>query len=229
MVLGKGLVAKKFNSYDNDEAFLIFASGVSNSKSATEIDFEREKSLLLKTISDNKDKILVYFSTCSIYDSLENNSNYVLHKLNMENILKLNAPHYYIFRVSNLVGFTSNKFTVLNFLYNAINNQNKFQLWQNVSRNLIDIDDMFLIIDYILQSKLFTNSTINIANINSYSVTYIVSTLENFLHKKAITDRIEKGTLFDIDTSLIKPIYDKVKIDFSDDYLPKLLIKYFSV
>ncbi len=41
MVIGNGLVARSFDSYAQDDRFLIFASGVSNSKSSTDEDFKK--------------------------------------------------------------------------------------------------------------------------------------------------------------------------------------------
>ncbi|MBP6455165.1 MAG: hypothetical protein KA275_00440, partial [Chitinophagaceae bacterium] len=68
MLVGNGLIAKKFLNYLKDDNFLIFASGVSNSKNANTDEYIKEINLLEKSIQINKEKILVYFSTCSIND-----------------------------------------------------------------------------------------------------------------------------------------------------------------
>ena len=41
MVIGNGLIANQFKSYNNDENILIFASGVSNSSEVNDIEFIR--------------------------------------------------------------------------------------------------------------------------------------------------------------------------------------------
>ena len=66
MVIGNGLLAKSFSKYKDDDQVIIFASGVSNSKEVNPEAFMREMDLL-RSIT-NKDALLVYFSTCSVYD-----------------------------------------------------------------------------------------------------------------------------------------------------------------
>ena len=57
MVRGCGLMASAFvNDYENDNNFIIFAAGVSNSLETNISDFNREEDLLIKTLVENKDK-----------------------------------------------------------------------------------------------------------------------------------------------------------------------------
>ena len=114
MVIGNGMIAKAFYNYQTDDRFIVFASGVSNSATTNKHDYDREKILLERTLADNKEKLLVYISTCSIYDSSLQQSPYVLHKLDVERQIATSGNKYLIFRVSNPVGFTSNKHTFLN-------------------------------------------------------------------------------------------------------------------
>src|SRR6478752_242287 len=102
MVIGKGLVAGSFGSYAEQEGFLIFASGVSNSKSSTEADFRREAGLLQQSIEQNPGKQLVYFITTSVEDPDLYHAPYSQHKLQMEEWIRTNAHAYTIFRLSNL-------------------------------------------------------------------------------------------------------------------------------
>ncbi|MEJ0107136.1 MAG: hypothetical protein WDO19_33435 [Bacteroidota bacterium] len=99
MVIGQGLIAKRFSSYQADNSYVIFASGVSNSSDKDIANFEREKKLLIKTIHEHADKALVYFSTCSMYDNTLKNSFYVQHKIEMEETIKK------ITRISIFSGF----------------------------------------------------------------------------------------------------------------------------
>lgn len=227
MVIGNGMVAQRFESYKKNDAYIIFASGVSNSKNIDAAAYNRELSLLKTIIDKHSDKTLVYFSTCSLYDPAETNSPYVLHKKEIENIIKQNVPHYYIFRVSNLVGRSANPNTLLNFFYHHMKNKINFDLWSNSSRNLIDTNDMFQITDYILQKKIYPNQVINIANPDSYDVKDIISSLENVLSLKANYISIPKGSHFSIDISLILPIIRELKIQFGKSYLPNLIKKYY--
>jgi hypothetical protein len=82
MVVGNGMIAKRFSSYTDDNKWLVFASGVSHSLSNSPEEFEREKKTPGKQHSNiTPGKTLVYFSTCSIYDPSLHHSAYVLHKL----------------------------------------------------------------------------------------------------------------------------------------------------
>jgi len=227
MVIGKGLIAKRFYSYENDSDILIFASGVSNSKNKNEALFARELELLQDTIKTYPDKILVYFSTCSMHDPGEANSPYTLHKLQLEDIIQKKVKRYYIFRVSQIVGQATNPNTVLNFFYYHIENQINFDLWVNAYRNIIDMDDVFLIIDRILKTGTLGNQVIHVANPESYRVTDIVAALEEVSGKTACAIPIDKGFNFEIDISLILPVIKDLKIDFDHSYLQNLVRKYY--
>lgn len=227
MVIGNGLIAKRFSSYSDDDRFLIFASGVANSKSTDQAEYQREFELLLRKTQENPEKTIVYFSTCSINDPAENTSAYVAHKKKIESYLQSNMQHFLIFRVSNLVGHSSNVNTVLNFIVNNINEGKQFDLWMNAKRNLIDVDDFFAIVDHILQNTLFTNRIINIANPINYTVPLIVSATSNHLGKAANYKEVAKGGSFDIDISDINPFFVQLNINFNEAYLANLLHKYY--
>lgn len=227
MVIGNGLIAKRFYQYADNDSYLIFASGVSNSKSAATEDFIREASLLKAVVENNPDKTLVYFSTCSIFDQSLKNSPYVTHKLAMERYILANARKFLIFRVSNIVGHSTNPHTVLNFLMNHIKQQQTFDLWLQATRNLIDIDDFFQIADSILQQRVFKNQCVNIANPYNYPVKQIVDEIERFCGKKAIYSPVNKGFSFDIDISQIRPVIEELGLTFTGGYLSQLLTKYY--
>ena len=227
MIIGNGLIAVRFEKYSDNENFIIFASGVSNSKNTDPAAYERERNLLLATMLQHTTKTLVYFSTCSINDPEEKDSMYVLHKKSLEELIQKTQANYHIFRVSNLVGKTSNQNTILNFFIQHINNGDHFNLWTGAVRNLIDVDDMYAIADHILTKSLFRNSIINIANPESYKVTAIVNAIESTSKLKANCTLIQKGEIFNIDTSLITPIINKLHLSFGKDYLFNLLSKYY--
>jgi len=164
MVIGNGMVAKRFESYKNERKIIIFASGISNSKSSQEEAYKREIDLFNATMAQHHDKVMVYFSTCSFYDPEEKGSRYILHKQEIENIIEKQCRQYLIFRVSNLVGKSENPNTILNFFVNHILKGIHFDLWANATRNLIDIDDMYKIADHIISKGDNQNKIINIAN-----------------------------------------------------------------
>ncbi len=227
MVIGKGLIGQKFESYKNNQEIIIFASGVSNSKNTDEYDYQRESNLLKKTIRENSNKTLIYFSTCSVYDESENKSTYVIHKKEIEDYIQKNHKNYYIFRVSNLVGVTKNKNTVLNYFFEQFKTGKHFQLWANAMRNLIDIDDMKLIVDSVISDPVLKNKIINIANPISNNVKDIVKAIEDITTLKAKYSLIEKGINFKIDISDILPVIKKLHINFGENYLQDLIQKYY--
>jgi nucleoside-diphosphate-sugar epimerase len=227
MVIGSGMLANRFSNYKADNEKIIFASGVSNSKNIIEENFKRELDLLEQTTQSYPYKTFIYFSTTSIGDADLSNSPYIAHKIAIENFIKKNTSDFLIFRVSNIAGVSNNPFTLLNyFIFNILQN-NVFTLWKNAYRNIIGIDDMYSIVDFILKGELFLNTVINIANPKNYSVPFIISEIEKYFNKKANFITTDRGNNFSTDVSLIKPIIRKLKIQFNEDYLTSLLQKYY--
>jgi nucleoside-diphosphate-sugar epimerase len=227
MVIGNGMVAKRFEAYRTNEQFLIFASGVSNSKIINPEAYERELVLLKRSIAENREKTLVYFSTCSIYDPGEENSKYVLHKKRIERLIEEDHKQFHIFRVSNLVGRSENRNTILNFYVHHILGGVNFDLWTNATRNLIDIDDVYRIVDHVLKGGIAKNRVINIANTENYSTQEIIIAIEGLWRTKANYIPIQKGHAFDIDLSVTRPIMNELGIHFGKNYLTNLLRKYY--
>ncbi|MGN6476540.1 MAG: NAD-dependent epimerase/dehydratase family protein [Flavipsychrobacter sp.] len=227
MVIGNGMIGQRFQTYLSDNDVLIFASGVSNSKSKNEEDYAREWQLLKKSVAEHKEKKIIYFSTCSVYDPTENQSLYVLHKKEIENYIASNCKKYIIFRVSNVVGKSKNLNTVLNFFVNHVRNGIDFNIWTRASRNLIDVDDLFKMVDYIIGEKKYENQIINIANPHNYDVPFIVRSIEVYLSRKANYSLVEKGENYPIDISMIVEIIEQLGLNFDSDYLSKLLHKYY--
>jgi nucleoside-diphosphate-sugar epimerase len=227
MVIGKGLLAKRFESYQHDERFLIFASGVSNSKTKNPDLYNRETALLRDYLHQYPDKIIVYFSTCSIYDPDEQQSAYVRHKLHIEELIRQKARQFFIFRVSNVAGHSSNPNTLLNYFFYHIRNGINFDLWTNACRNIIDIDDVFFIADELLKKTPASPAPLNIASPVDYPVKDIVSAIETFLGTKSNYVEVNKGSCFDIDLSAIRPVLERSATIFDTNYLAGLLAKYF--
>ena len=221
------MIANSFASYKDNEGIIIFASGVSNSKDTRDDNFLREFQLLKQTLKDYPDKIFVYFSTCSIQDDDLALTPYVIHKKNVEEYIKKNAPKHYLFRISNLAGVSNNPYTLLNYFILNILREQPLTVWKNAYRNIIGIDDMYALVNYFLQEKKNINSTINIANPENYSVPKILACIEMHLNKKGIYNEIERGDNYKIDTSIIDPVINKLDIQFHDDYLSSLLKMYY--
>ena len=83
-IIGNGMIANSVKGKFYDENFVVFASGVSNSKEQNDNQYNRELSLLKQVILDNPNKKLIYFSSCSVESKkIQNiiNINYTLNRL----------------------------------------------------------------------------------------------------------------------------------------------------
>ena len=227
MVIGNGMIANRFDSYRNDNDVIIFASGVSNSRETKKENFQRELTLLENTIKDNPGNRLVYFSTCSVADEGREQSPYILHKKNIEQFVIDEVKHYHIFRVPNVAGISNNPYTLMNFLIFNILQNRPVTIWKNANRNIIGIDDLYSLANHIIKENLFINSIVNIANPNYYSMIEILEAVETHLQKKAIATYEDKGTKQFIDVSKISKMIKELSINFSDEYLSRLLNKYY--
>jgi len=220
MIVGNGMIAKAFSKYENSLEIIIFASGVSNSKETEEKNFNREMNLLKSTLNNHPDKLFVYFSTCSIEDDSQKDSKYIMHKKKMEELIKTKNNSYCIFRLPQVVGKTNSP-TLVNFLIDSIANSKFFYVQENATRNLIDVDDVFTICDYIITNKLYLNSIVNIASPFNLKVLEIVSIIEEILKKKAHFELIKQGSSQKINI-------DKIKFSnhiFNNDYIKNILLK----
>lgn len=228
MVVGSGMIAKTFKEYRKSKEILIFASGVSNSLESDQEVFKREFDMVESSISSHPKKVFVYFSTCSIQDSFVNQRPYVKHKLRIEALIKEKASHYFIFRISNAIGVTSNNHTILNYLIEAIQTDKPVDIWSNSERNLIDITDVKIIVNYILNN--FTpNKIINIAIRKNLNMLTILERVEVFLNKKAKATIKPVGVSFTINTTPIDNPLNRIEAEKGHgiDYLDHLLKKYY--
>lgn len=225
MIIGNGLIAQSMKSIDA-ENILFYASGVSNSLETAESEFLREKTLLAKSIAENPDKIFVYFSTCSIYDSSKNNSPYVLHKLKMEQLIAEKCEKYFILRVSNAVGKGGNSNLLLNYLVKNIENKTKITVHTRATRNLIDVSDINKITNEIIR-EFDTNQIFNIAYLHNYSIMEITEQISDVLKKEPLLHLQHEGSCYQIDVSKVSNYFSKNQLTDKDKYLRNLVTKYY--
>lgn len=216
MVVGNGLISKSFDDYIDNEDYLIYASGVSDSSEDRDSEYDREFNLIKNHISTNSK--FIYFSTINNRDS-----KYFLHKRNMEKYIIDNSNNYLIFRLPNVVGNGGNINNIFNYLNKKIIND-EFIKVQNVNRSLIDIDDVKNICEYCFNLK---NKMLNISNIEIIKVIDIVSIMSNELNKSPKTEIIDVVFITEeINNSIeIENAIDSIGID-RKDYTKKLIKKY---
>lgn len=228
MVVGNGLLANTFAPFKDNEDVIIFASGVSNSGCVDPVQFKRELNLVAKYKAS--EKLFVYFSTSSIDDPFLKGSLYIKHKLEIEFYLKANFKRYLIVRLPNVVGKTKNPNTLINFVYNAVQREQKMDIQLKASRYLIDVADIFSYLCKVIDNETELNKTVNLIIAEKLSVLQIVESFEAHLGKKIekeISPNAGGDYLLEVDKIFKK--YGISDLVNGKEYLDNLIEKYYSV
>lgn len=226
MVVGNGLLAQAFKQYENDDQVIIFASGVSNSKETRESEFDRENELLKSLKSD---RMVVYFSTCSVYDYSVNMSQYVRHKMHMERMMSIVFPKSIIFRLPTVVGNTNNKNTFFNFFKEKVKNEETFTVEYEATRHLIDIDDLSLLLPGLIEAHKHDSATkkkIDICFNNKTRVLDIVHMMKEITQKNPIISTEFGGCEYDIPQAEFNSYKQSISYVEPENYTYNLLKKY---
>ncbi len=227
MVVGNGLMAKRFALYIENCEYLLFASGVSDSSNTVQSHFDREELLLRDSLKTYTAKTFVYFSSCDAECIHTKDNLYYQHKRNMENIIKSHSKNFFIFRLPQVVGKGGNYKTLINFFIFSIAKHRKFNLFEDTYKNILDIDDVFIFCDYILKHRLYQNTTINIVNSIYFKTEDIIKKIEIFLNEKAIYRSVKAGTSCKYTNFISKEVTAKVNVVFDENYVDRLLVKYY--
>jgi len=229
MIIGSGLLAQGFAQVLSlSQNVCIYAAGVSNSNCIDSFEFERECQRLTDALEHAVHvDAFVYFGTCSVADPEAINTPYVQHKLAMERIVQ-NHPKNMILRLPQVAGKTPNPHTLLNFLYGRISRSERFNLWSKAKRNIIDVADVVVIVQQLIANNATRNVTLNIANAINYSMLDIVDTMEQIVGKTAVFNKVERGSDYFIDITSITPMLENAGIKFDDNYLQKVIKKYYT-
>lgn len=227
-IIGSGLVANAFKrKVISSSKLCIFASGVSNSLCSDPEEFQRERVLLIDTLRlQGKADYFLYFSTCSINEPASQHSPYIQHKVAMESLVSQH-PNFLIARLPQVAGNTSNPHTLLNFLYRKISRNEKFMVWKNATRNIIDIDDVVAIVYDLITKNQLTSATVNVANPHSCSIMALVTLFEKIIGKSAFIEMTDEGVPYKIDVSQINSSITELGLLFDDEYVMRVLQKYY--
>lgn len=225
MVVGNGLIGSLFKKYDKEDV-VFFASGVSNSLETEYSQFKREEDLITKTLSENKNALFIYFSTCSIYDSSKTESAYVLHKLKMEQIIANSAEKYLILRVSNAVGNGGNENLLLNYLFRNVSLGKTIDVYTKATRNLIDVEDIKDITYFLIENKVH-NKIINVAYLHEYPILEILEKIETLSGSTPKTNLIEDGNQYHIHLDYSKIYFEQRNLINKSEYLGNIITRYY--
>lgn len=226
MVIGNGMLAKAFYSYIETEGILIYASGVSNSSENSDENFQREISLLEKSIKENSNSLIIYFSTCSVSDESLKETRYVQHKKNLENYIKEKAKKFIIFRLPIVIGNTKNTFTLFNFLKEKLRLNQEVSIQKDAFRYLVDIEDISNVLSKIIDSGDYLNSIINVSFSDRISVLEIANIMKKELQSKSKINIVDGGGFYYIRDSKLQDFIFNKEIAFSEKYNEEILKKY---
>ena len=228
MIVGSGLLARAFAAdFGTSHQVCIYSAGVSNSGCRDAREFRRESTRLAEAMERSRDfDAFVYFGTCSAGDPEGFDTPYVEHKLRMERLVA-EHPQHLILRLPQVAGPTVNPHTLLNYLYARISRSESFQLWLRARRNVVDVQDVAAIARELIRPPEMRRQIVNVANTVSHSIADIVLTFEAVIGKSAVCERVDTGTAYHIDTTVIRPYLNAAGVHFDDHYLQNVISKYY--
>jgi nucleoside-diphosphate-sugar epimerase len=214
MIIGNGLLAKAFSSIDNDD-YIFFCSGVSDSTEVKDENFKREIDLLKE---QDKEKKIIYFSSISVCDD-KDLKIYTQHKRNVEIQIHNLFLKYLIFRLPQVLGYGGNKKNLINYFKNKIKNEENVFIKNNVVRSVIDIEDVMYIVSEFINEE---NKVINFSGFEIISVKELVYKIAKILNKQAkIIEVDSEKNFFPQNDTLIEK-----KIKTIENYTELILNKY---
>lgn len=229
MIIGSGLIGNAFISKQESLAEVcIYAAGVSNSTCLYDDEFRRDHDRLQETIqSVQAGHLFVYFSTCSVEDPSMCNSRYVVHKFELEKLVRL-RKRFLIVRLPHVAGKSPNPHTLLNFIYSRIVRAERFDVWRFASRNVIDIDDVSRIVLDLIFEERACNETINVANTRNSAILDIIGAFERVTGRQALYNLVARGATYSVDTSRITASIARCGVFFDYTYLLRTIEKYYA-
>lgn len=224
MVVGNGLLGESMNLFIDNDDVLIFASGVSNSKENRVSEYEREFDLLNKFLGTERK--IIYFSTCSVlYDCLEP-TDYIKHKLQVEDFIKSNFKNFIIFRLPNVVGYTENQHTSFNFFKKNLIDNFEINVEENTTRYFIDVDDIVETLTPIIIDKTQNKKEFNVCFNTKITIINFIKLMSDQLGVIPKINLIKNGCSFDVDnTNFLKLVNKKYK-SIDQDYNYNIIKKY---
>lgn len=226
MVIGNGMMARRFmDHYKDDSKVIIFASGVSNSNEVSDDQYLREKMILKECLRDHSNKKLVYFSSVIHLSGMK--TKYLDHKRDVEKLLQDHAENYLILRLPQVVGRGGNKNNIVNYFDECVKKNVAITVQENTYRSLVDIDDVFEITKRCID--LDQNATLNLSYIEKIRVDDLASLVfEINNHPKNLTYHPSGYSILTNNSSIVDTIIDELNID-KYNYTKRVLSKYIIV
>ena len=225
MIFGNGLIASSIKDSD-DNNYIFFASGVSNSTTINPLEFDREFKLIKDLLLRYENKIFVYFSSCYISNNNSKLTPYYAHKLKMEDYIINNHFNYLILRLPQVIGKSNNNNTLINNLIYKANINECIKLQKFANRYFIDISDISDIIKKLILLKV-KNEILDIFYPKSYNLLEIIEVLEICSRKKINYILINEGISYSLKENLIYNYRNLITHSFDDNYLYNSIKKHY--
>ncbi|MFN4915192.1 MAG: hypothetical protein ACK5FT_07715 [Sphingomonadales bacterium] len=206
MIIGNGLIANSLKRIDS-ENITFFCSGVSNSAETDPAAFQRELSLLK---AQNKENLLCYFSTVSIFNPSKQQAPYILHKNNMEMEIRSDFPQHIIIRLPNMMGDGGNGSNLFPYFLRSIAEGKTVGIFDNTHRELMETELLPDIVNALVSANF--RGTINAGFGNAPKVQDIYLYLCKLLDA-APNMKIEKGEdAYEVDYSEFTTLMKKAGV-----------------
>ncbi len=223
MIVGSGQIALAFKNYSPSNS-IVFASGVSNSSCKDIREFERERKLLEHNLRTIEDRNFIYFSSCALSANDYHLNSYYRHKLAMEHLIKSGTDNYYIFRIPQLFGCMKKHSTLINYLFNAINESRSFNVYSGANRYVVELNDVVRLVNSYV-NNVAPGITVDLANTYRYSILELVEEFEQILDVTAHYDLIPGVDSYELNLDALQQHVEnyKLNIEFGKSYFRKKL------
>jgi nucleoside-diphosphate-sugar epimerase len=183
--------------------------------------------LLVESRAAAPDKLLVYFSSCSLADPGRLDTPYVMHKIEVERFLATSGRPHLTLRLPVVIGNNNLATTLPFYIRDRILNGQVLDIWKNAIRYPIDVDDAVRISSCIIDDQRMRDRRVDVA-LRPYRVPEIVDMMEAHLGRRGIKKMLERGSDYALDLTVAHSLADLIGIDRDEQYLMRVIAKYFA-
>jgi hypothetical protein len=144
----------------------------------------------------------------------------------MESLLESEPGPWQAIRLPLAIGPGHRGPTLAKMLHDRISQGIHFEVWKYATRYPIDVVDVVAIAGRFLADRSFWNRRINVA-LRAYTAREFVSHMEAIVGRRANCTLVDRGAHYEVQCPELQSILDELHLDMSEDYLPKVLRKYF--
>ena len=139
MIIGSGLIASELSGVHLPKGWVVYARGVSDSKSCISEEFERDRRSLVNSISP--DLKVIYISSQACGDPSES-SSYIVHKRELEKTVLETSRDNVVLRLPQVCGPGGNPNNLVNFMSAAASEGGVLLVDPGARRNLVRGSDL---------------------------------------------------------------------------------------